>query len=98
MDHIEPAVISMIASVASAIVAALVMSHNMRKDKDAKDRAMDERLSGLKTDIAVLSSNVDMLSKHVEKHNGVIERMYELEVREAMLEKKFGTFKTGGTD
>lgn len=40
---------------------------------------------------AVMAEKIEMLSRRVEKHNGVIERVYDLEAEQRGCEEKFKT-------
>lgn len=47
-----------------------------------------EQLAEIKTDLAVLKTDVSSLAEEVRKHNGVIERTYKLEARVDSIEKR----------
>lgn len=95
---IEPWVVTALISAASCVFAIVATSHTLSKDKDAKDDKTARRLSDIDTKLAVLDKKVDTLSTRVQRHNGVIERVFRLEERERLAEQEIREIKAGGTD
>lgn len=103
--QLEPWVITALISALTCAVTITATSHNLGKDKDAKDSAVEHHLSEIDTKLAVLTAELKQLSSRVEKHNGVIERVYKLESDEATmwrrhdeLKDEVDSIKAGGTD
>ena len=69
-------------SVAGAIIVCLL--NNWFMDKRRRDEANDN-LTVFKTEV---SAKIDALTKSVEKHNNVIERVYSLETKADVFEEK----------
>ena len=51
-------------------------------------------LAGILTANKLTNYRIEQLEKKVEKHNNVIERVYELEKFEAVIEEEIGTLKS----
>lgn len=69
-------------SVAGAIIVCLL--NNWFMDKRRRDEASDN-LTVFKTEV---SAEIKALTKSVEKHNNVIERVYQLETKADVFEEK----------
>lgn len=69
-------------SVAGAILVCLL--NNWFMDKRRRDEANDN-LTIFKTE---MSAKIEALTKSVEKHNNVIERVYQLETRADVFDEK----------
>ena len=65
---------------ACAIIGEWIISNSKEKDLYAKldkqSELADERMKG---EIAVVNTKITELTKHVEKHNNMVERTYALE-------------------
>lgn len=95
---IEPWVVTALISSASCVLAIVATYHTLSKDKDAKDDEMARRLSDIDIKLAVLDEKVETLSERVQRHNGVIERVFKLEEQERLNEQEIREIKAGGTD
>lgn len=89
--QLEPWVITALISALTCAVTITATTHNLGKDKDTKAATVEHHLSEIDTKLAVLTAELKQLSSRVEKHNHVIERVYQLETEVASI-------KTGGTD
>lgn len=83
------AVIVALITGACAIVAQLLIAKANSKELYAKldkqSEIADEKMRG---EIAVIKNDIAALSAHVEKHNQMVERTYELERRVDVLDEK----------
>lgn len=102
---VEPWVVTALISAASCVFAVVATMHTLNKDKDSKDSATSRHLAEIDMKLAVLAEKIDELSGRVEKHNGVIERVYKLESDEATmwhrhdeLRDELAHLRAGGTD
>lgn len=84
----EAVVVALITG-ACAIVAQLLIAKANSKELYAKldkqSEIADEKMRG---EIAVIKNDIAALSAHVEKHNQMVERTYELERRVDVLDEK----------
>lgn len=69
-------------SVAGAIIVCLL--NNWFMDKRRRDEASDN-LTVFKAEV---SAKIEALTKSVEKHNNVVERVYQLETKADVFEEK----------
>lgn len=55
--------------------------------EDVKD-TLSENIASIQSHLAVVDEKIETLSNRVEKHNGVIERTYKLEVKTDMMQSE----------
>lgn len=71
----------MIEAIITGVVAIIVCMINNAVQRRAQDKQHN-------TTIALIEYKLDELSKRVEKHNSVVDRMYILEQHEAIMEEQ----------
>lgn len=82
------AVIVALITGACAVISQIIISAKSTKELYAKldkqSELADEKIKG---EIAVIHAEISELRKTVEKHNGVLERVYKLEQSDAVQEE-----------
>lgn len=94
-------IITAVISAAATLIVCLINNHFQRKrDESARAREKEQQQADLtahlekiianqiRNEIGMVEYKLSELSKHVEKHNNVIERTYELEKRTELQEEK----------
>jgi septal ring factor EnvC (AmiA/AmiB activator) len=85
METVFAAVVSAVA----AIVVCVINSNNQHKKALAENEAhFNKMLAEIDKHNALQSQEIKQLTKQVEKHNKVIERVYKLEKAEAVIEEE----------
>ena len=85
METVAAAVVSAIA----AIIVCVINSNSQHKKALAENEAQFQKLlAELDKQNALQSQQIQELTKNVEKHNRVIERVYTLEKQEAVIEEQ----------
>lgn len=102
-DTIISAIFTFLASVGSAAIVSIGNRNktieevkkelrNVREESKATDQEMhaDILMLGQQTEsnLALIRKDIVTLSEHVEKHNGVIERTYQLEKRADVMDER----------
>lgn len=92
MDFTE--LIGPIVSAILAIFGAYQATKTAAEEREREmERRMNERDSAMKSDLASLTTKVDLLSERVEKHNNLIERTAQLETEVTNLYHRFDDMK-----
>lgn len=82
-------VIAAVISAVAAIVVCVINSNSQHKKQLAENEAQFQKLlAELDKQNALQSQEIKELTKQVEKHNGVIERVFELEKHEAVIDEQ----------
>ena len=72
------AVIVALISLVGTVITVVVTNRHTLAELDKKSELSDSKIQG---EIDVIKTNIETLSDRVEKHNSMIERVYQLEGR-----------------
>lgn len=82
-------IITAIISAAATLIVCLINNHFQRKgDLEEVIANQNESTSKIHNEIEMVKYQLSELAKHVDRHNNVIERTYELEKRTELQEEK----------
>ena len=77
------AIIVALITLAGTIITVITANRHTLAELDKKSELSDAKIQG---EINVINANIETLSDRVEKHNSMIERVYQLEGRMAEVE------------
>lgn len=83
-EAIAAALITGVCAVISQIIISAKSTKELYAKLDKQSELADEKIKG---EIAVIHAEISELRKTVEKHNGVLERVYKLEQSDAVQEE-----------
>jgi len=87
---ISEAIVLALISAFTTLVVGIISNHaSLNKQKAEFEKHMQEINALQNQTIAILEVRLDSLTKSVEKHNQVVERVYSLEKSEAVFEQNF---------
>ena len=72
------AIIVALITLAGTIITVIMTNRHTLSELDKKSELSDSKIQG---EINVINANIETLSDRVEKHNSMIERVYQLEGR-----------------
>ena len=72
------AIIVALITLAGTIITVVITNRHTIAELDKKSELSDSKIQG---EINVIKNNIETLSDRVEKHNSMIERVYQLEGR-----------------
>lgn len=76
---IEPWVVTAVISAISAAAAVYVAARGAMRDKESDKEELTARITAIEQSLATIRVKIDALAEHVNRHNNVIERTYQLE-------------------
>ena len=85
MWTVDPAIVTALISATACAASVAATMRGFRKDDEQCQSKVEERLSSIDARLAVQAEQIERLSARVDKHNGVIERVYKLEADEATM-------------
>ena len=91
-DAVLVAIITVTANIILQVVLAAVQSKDLLAKLQAESELSDEKIKAeVKANNALIYEKIDELSRRVEKHNSVIERVYALETETARQSERIKT-------
>lgn len=99
-DGVESIITAGISAAATLLVCLINNGFQRKRDKSKREQEKEQQQAELKTqleeiitnqirsEIEIVKYQISELAKHVDKHNNVIERTYELEKRTELQEEK----------
>lgn len=94
-DAVIVALITVTANVIVQVALAAAQSKDLLAKLQAESELADERIkSEIKANNALIYEKIDELSRRVEKHNTVIDRVYALETQTARHDEQIKTLFT----
>lgn len=94
-DAVIVALITVTANIILQVVLAAAQSKDLLAKLQAESELADERIkSEIKANNALIYEKIDELSRRVEKHNTVIDRVYALETQTARHDEQIKTLFT----
>ena len=94
-DAVIVALITVTANIILQVVLAAAQSKDLLAKLQAESELADERIkSEIKANNALIYEKIDELSRRVDKHNTVIDRVYALETQTARHDEQIKTLFT----
>lgn len=87
-EAVTVALITGVAAIIGNIIISAKTTRDLYNRLDKQSEVADERIKG---EIAVVKTEIADLRKEVEKHNGVLERVYGLETEVAKQKERIKT-------